>query len=37
MTCLETEYGHAVQPAYLGNWFRDRCDEAGLPPMHPPA
>jgi integrase len=31
MTFLETEYGKAFTPAGFGNWFRDRCDEAGLP------
>ena len=31
MTFLETEYGKPFTPAGFGNWFRDRCDEAGLP------
>ena len=30
-TFLVTEYGTAFTPAGFGNWFRDRCDEAGLP------
>lgn len=30
-TFLVTEYGMAFTPAGFGNWFRDRCDEAGLP------
>ena len=30
MTFLQTEYGKPFTPAGLGNWFRDRCDEAGL-------
>jgi integrase len=29
-TYLETEYGKPFTPAGFGNWFRDRCDEAGL-------
>jgi integrase len=28
---LETEYDKPFTPAGFGNWFRDRCDEAGLP------
>jgi integrase len=28
---LTTERGKPFSPAGLGNWFRDRCDEAGLP------
>ena len=28
---LITEYGKPFTPAGFGNWFRDRCDEAGLP------
>ncbi len=28
---LRTEYGQPFAPAGFGNWFRDRCDEAGLP------
>ncbi|HWX58954.1 tyrosine-type recombinase/integrase [Bradyrhizobium sp.] len=31
MTFLQTEYGKAFTAAGFGNWFRDRCDEAGLP------
>jgi integrase len=31
LTFLQTEYGKAFAPAGFGNWFRDRCDEAGLP------
>jgi len=30
-TFLVTEYGRAFTPAGFGNWFRDRCNEAGLP------
>ena len=30
-TFLVTEYGKPFTPAGFGNWFRDRCDEAGLP------
>lgn len=30
MTFLETAYGKPFTPAGFGNWFRDRCDEAGL-------
>lgn len=30
-TYLVTEYGKPFSPAGFGNWFRDRCDEAGLP------
>ncbi|MGY8667048.1 tyrosine-type recombinase/integrase [Bradyrhizobium sp. UFLA05-109] len=30
-TFLESEYGKPFTPAGFGNWFRDRCDEAGLP------
>ncbi|MES5482099.1 integrase [Bradyrhizobium sp. INPA03-11B] len=26
-----TDYGKPFTEAGLGNWFRDRCDEAGLP------
>ncbi len=29
-TWLVTEYGHPFTIAGFGNWFRDRCDEAGL-------
>jgi integrase len=29
-TYLETEYGKPFTAAGFGNWFRDRCDEAGL-------
>ena len=31
MTFLQTEYGKPFTEAGFGNWFRDRCDEAGLP------
>jgi integrase len=31
LTFLETEYGKPFTAAGFGNWFRDRCDEAGLP------
>lgn len=31
MTFLVTEYGQPFSEAGFGNWFRDRCDEAGLP------
>jgi integrase len=30
LTYLVTEYGAPFSIAGLGNWFRDRCDEAGL-------
>lgn len=30
-TFLVTEFGKPFTKAGLGNWFRDRCDEAGLP------
>lgn len=30
-TYLVTEFGKPFTPAGFGNWFRDRCDEAGLP------
>jgi integrase len=30
-TYLVTEYGKTFTPAGFGNWFRERCDEAGLP------
>jgi len=30
-TFLVTEYGNPFTPAGFGNWFRDRCNEAGLP------
>jgi integrase len=30
MTFLVTEAGNAFTPAGFGNWFRDRCNEAGL-------
>jgi integrase len=30
-TFLVTEYGKPFTPAGFGNWFRERCDEAGLP------
>ena len=31
LTFLETEYGKPFTAGGFGNWFRDRCDEAGLP------
>jgi integrase len=31
LTFLVTEYGQPFTPAGFGNWFRDRCNEAGLP------
>ena len=31
LTFLETAYGKPFTAAGFGNWFRDRCDEAGLP------
>lgn len=31
LTYLVTEYGKAFTAAGFGNWFRERCDEAGLP------
>jgi integrase len=31
LTFLRTEYGKPFTAAGFGNWFRDRCDEAGLP------
>ena len=31
LTFLTTEHGQPFSAAGLGNWFRDRCDEAGLP------
>lgn len=30
-TFIVTEYGKPFSPAGFGNWFRERCDEAGLP------
>jgi integrase len=30
-TFLVTEYGKPFSAAGFGNWFRERCDEAGLP------
>jgi len=30
-TFLVTEYGKPFTKEGFGNWFRDRCDEAGLP------
>jgi integrase len=30
-TFLVTDYGKPFTPAGFGNWFRTRCDEAGLP------
>ncbi len=31
VTFMVTEYGKPFAPAGFGNWFRDRCNEAGLP------
>src|SRR5262249_9029725 len=31
MTFLVTDYGRPFSENGTGNWFRDRCDEAGLP------
>lgn len=31
LTFLITEHGKPFAPAGFGNWFRDRCNEAGLP------
>lgn len=31
LTFLETAYGQPFTPAGFGGWFRDRCDDAGLP------
>ncbi|WP_198164349.1 tyrosine-type recombinase/integrase [Bradyrhizobium jicamae] len=31
MTFLMTEYGKPFAANGFGNWFRDRCNEAGLP------
>ncbi len=31
LTFLQTATGKPFAPAGFGNWFRDRCDEAGLP------
>lgn len=31
LTFLVTEYGRPFTGAGFGNWFRDRCNEAGLP------
>jgi hypothetical protein len=31
LTFLMTEYGKPFTAAGFGNWFRDRCNEAGLP------
>jgi integrase len=31
LTFLQTAQGKPFTPAGFGNWFRDRCDEAGLP------
>jgi integrase len=31
LTFLTTEFGKSFSAAGFGNWFRDRCDEAGLP------
>lgn len=30
-TFLTTDFGKPFTPAGFGNWFRDRCNEAGLP------
>jgi integrase/recombinase XerD len=30
LTFLMTEYGRPFTPPGFGNWFRSRCDEAGL-------
>ena len=32
-TFLVTEYGRPFTAAGFGNWFRDRCNEAGLAPL----
>jgi integrase len=31
LTYLTTEYGQAFSAAGFGNWFRERCNEAGVP------
>ena len=31
LTYIVTEFGKPFTPAGFGNWFRKRCDEAGLP------
>ena len=31
LTFIETEYGKPFTANGFGGWFRDRCDEAGLP------
>lgn len=31
LTFLETHQGKPYTPAGFGNWFREKCDEAGLP------
>lgn len=31
LTFLETEYGKPFTAAGFGGWFRERCDQAGLP------
>jgi integrase len=31
LTFLTNQYGKPFTPAGFGNWFRERCDEAGLP------
>ena len=31
LTYLVTEFGRPFTPAGFGNWFRDRCNQAGLP------
>jgi integrase len=33
-TLLVTQFGKPFSAAGFGNWFRDRCNEAGLPPAH---
>ena len=31
LTFLVTEFGRPFTPAGFGNWFSDRCNEAGVP------
>jgi integrase len=31
LTYLVTEFGRPFTPAGFGNWFRDQCDDAGIP------
>src|SRR5581483_9948932 len=31
LTFLETSFGKPYTPAGFGNWFREQCDQAGLP------